>query len=54
MCEDATCCGCCGGEPELHTDAFNDIEMVGWPGDGSGTDDFEDFNQNEADDYLNE
>lgn len=26
----------------------------GWAGDGSGTDDFADYNQNEADDYLNE
>jgi hypothetical protein len=27
---------------------------VGWPGDGSGTDDLADMNQNEADDYRNE
>ena len=26
----------------------------GWAGDGSGTDDFADYNQNEADDYRNE
>ena len=26
----------------------------GWAGDGSGTDDFEDFNQMEADDYADE
>jgi len=26
----------------------------GWPGDGSGTDDFADYNANEADDYQNE
>jgi len=26
----------------------------GWPGDGSGTDDLADFNQNEADDYREE
>ena len=26
----------------------------GWPGDGSGMDDFADFNQNEASDYANE
>ena len=25
-----------------------------WPGDGSGMDDFEDFNQNEAYDYMDE
>lgn len=27
---------------------------AGWPGDGSGTDDLEDMNQNEADDYRDE
>lgn len=27
---------------------------AGWPGDGSGTDDFEDYNQNEASDYQDE
>jgi hypothetical protein len=27
---------------------------AGWPGDGSGTDDLADYNQNEADDYSNE
>jgi hypothetical protein len=27
---------------------------AGWPGDGSGTDDFQDYNANEADDYQNE
>lgn len=26
----------------------------GWPGDGSGEDDFQDFNQMEADDYSND
>ena len=26
----------------------------GWAGDGSGTDDFADYNANEADDYRNE
>lgn len=31
----------------------NDIS-VGWPGDGSGMDDFQDLNQNEAYDYSNE
>lgn len=29
-------------------------EYKGWPGDGSGMDDFADYNQNEADDYRNE
>jgi hypothetical protein len=28
--------------------------FVGWPGDGSGTDDFADYNANEVDDYRNE
>jgi hypothetical protein len=32
----------------------NDYQDHGWPGDGSGTDDFADFNQNEADDYRDE
>jgi hypothetical protein len=27
---------------------------TGWPGDGSGTDDFADYNANEADDYQGE
>jgi hypothetical protein len=30
------------------------IAIDGWPGDGSGTDDFADYNANEADDYRNE
>jgi hypothetical protein len=29
-------------------------ENAGWPGDGSGTDDFADYNQNEAADYAGE
>ncbi len=29
-------------------------ESCGWPGDGSGEDDFADYNQNEADDYREE
>lgn len=29
-------------------------EYRGWAGDGSGEDDFADYNQNEADDYYNE
>lgn len=29
-------------------------ETQGWPGDGSGVDDFADMNANEADDYRNE
>ena len=31
-----------------------DEEYNGWPGDGSGEDDFADFNQNEANDYRDE
>ncbi len=34
-----------GGEDDVET---------GWPGDGSGMDDFEDFNQNEVSDYRDE
>jgi hypothetical protein len=45
-------------EPDAHLDqAFeerNEIEERGWPGDGSGTDDLADYNQNESGDYLNE
>lgn len=29
-------------------------QNAGWPGDGSGEDDFADYNQNEADDYRDE
>lgn len=29
-------------------------ETNGWPGDGSGVDDFADYNNNEQDDYRNE
>jgi len=29
-------------------------DTAGWPGDGSGEDDFADYNQNEADDYRDE
>ena len=31
-----------------------DLAYKGWPGDGSGMDDFADFNANEADDYRDE
>jgi hypothetical protein len=30
------------------------LQRRGWPGDGSGEDDFADYNQNEADDYMGE
>ncbi len=33
---------------------LSDSVHVGWPGDGTGEDDFADHNQNEADDYRNE
>lgn len=29
-----------------------DLANNGWPGDGTGEDDFADYNQNEANDYL--
>ena len=29
-------------------------DTQGWPGDGSGEDDFQDYNQNEAGDYYGE
>lgn len=36
-------------------ESFDDEQQEqGWPGDGSGTDDLADYNQNEADDYSNE
>ena len=34
--------------------ALNEDNNAGWPGDGSGEDDFADYNANEADDYSNE
>lgn len=42
---------------DIKLDNYYDAEELpagGWPGDGSGTDDFADFNANEADDYRNE
>lgn len=30
------------------------FDSSGWPGDGSGTDDLADYNQNEVGDYSNE
>ena len=56
MCEDAPCCGCCpavqeqGDYREQYEAEIAEQEMHGWPGD----DDLADYNQNEADDYLNE
>lgn len=39
-------------EDSVSSDTY-DVDH-GWPGDGSGTDDLADYNQNEADDYRNE
>jgi hypothetical protein len=33
---------------------YDEGNQAGWPGDGSGTDDLADYNQNEANDYSNE
>lgn len=49
----------CGDTPEIEPqpdDCPEDrpYDGGGWPGDGSGTDDFADFNANEADDYQGE
>lgn len=52
MCEDAPCCGCCGEQESNETN--EEMHAIGWPGDGSGEDDFADYNANEADDYGNE
>ena len=42
-------------EREVLRDEYQAVgEACGWPGDGSGMDDLEDFNQAEADDYRNE
>ena len=35
-------------------EAEQPYDGVGWPGDGSGTDDLADYNQNEAYDYMGE
>lgn len=54
MCEDAPCCGCCGIEHDNNEGLAEYMEQAGWPGDGSGEDDFADYNANEADDYRDE
>ena len=43
-------------DPYHDAEAYNRKEEnhEGWPGDGSGTDDLADYNQNEANDYCNE
>ena len=52
MCEDAPCCGCCGGNESA--EGYEEMDGAGWPGDGSGEDDLADYNANEADDYTDE
>lgn len=60
QCEDKPCCGCDNGVFEVEKlpitseDYCYDFDFSGWPGDGSGEDDFADYNQNEADDYHGE
>jgi hypothetical protein len=49
QCEDRPCCGCDNGTFEVEEN-----EVHGWAGDGSGEDDFADYNANEADDYRDE
>ena len=41
-------------ESQTEIPEHNDECDSGWPGDGSGFDDFEDMNQNEAADYQDE
>jgi len=60
MCEDSPCCGCgCGDKPdefreaELREQALLAAEHRGFPGDGSGEDDFADYNNNKRDNYRN-
>ena len=55
-CEDAPCCGCCPSSQEAY-DPYPDPEPEPydgfggcWPGDGSGMDDFADFNAMEGGD----
>jgi hypothetical protein len=38
----------------MPADDFSENPEKGWPGDGSGMDDFADLNQNEANDYREE
>ena len=39
---------------EVYADGFENDEITGWPGDGSGMDDLADYNANEAMDYYGE
>ena len=43
-----------GHKEDYEREEHQDDEYKGWPGDGSGEDDFQDLNQNEADDYYGE
>ena len=45
--------GTYASEP-ANEDQYDEPTHRGWPGDGTGEDDFQDYNQNEADDYSNE
>jgi hypothetical protein len=40
-----------GGNEAAEKDYQDEYEHKGWPGDGSGEDDFADYNQNEGNDY---
>lgn len=56
---DSDFCPACGSENvEVEKAEVAEEEKpydgAGFPGDGSGTDDFADFNANEANDYMNE
>ncbi len=44
----------CSPEPLEPCETEEPYDGAGWPGDGSGTDDLADYNQNEADDYSGE
>lgn len=43
--------GSAGAEEDYEREEHQDDEYRGWPGDGSGEDDFADYNQREGDDY---
>jgi hypothetical protein len=40
-----------GGNEDVEKDSYEKDEHKGWPGDGTGEDDFADYNQNEGNDY---
>lgn len=41
-------------EDRMSAEYYEPQDKHGWPGDGSGEDDFQDYNQNEVGDYYNE